>query len=88
VILGYLIGPEARDAIASLTRPFLFVVASLAAAAAVVWLIGRRRRGAEDGRALWHEGVCPVCLAAAVAERRQEAQVDWAAGSATPLGDF
>jgi membrane protein DedA with SNARE-associated domain len=88
LILGYVIGPEAREAIAALTRPFLIVVVALAGAAATVWFIGRRRSRANDGPALWHEGVCPACLAAAIVERRSEPQDDSAAGSATPLGDF
>jgi membrane protein DedA with SNARE-associated domain len=92
LILGYVVGPEAREAIAALTRPFLIVVVVLAGAAAVAWFVGRRRGRADDGPALWHEGVCPVCLAAAAVERRREPQVDAVAdsvaGSATPLGDF
>jgi hypothetical protein len=91
-VLGYVIGPEAREAIAALTRPFLIVVVALAGASAVAWFIGRGRGRANDGPALWHERVCPVCLAAAVVERRREPQVDVfadsVAGSATPLGDF
>jgi membrane protein DedA with SNARE-associated domain len=72
LILGYIVGPEARDVIAALTRPFVVVVVLLAAAAAVVWLVGRRRGRRNDGPALWHEGVCPACLAAVVVERRRE----------------
>jgi membrane protein DedA with SNARE-associated domain len=75
--IGYVAGPAARDVVSRLTKPALFAVLALAAAGAVAWLIARRRR--HDGAAIWHEGVCPACLALAAVGVRSTVEDDWTA---------
>jgi membrane protein DedA with SNARE-associated domain len=70
VILGYVAGPAARDLVSHFKTPVLIAAAALAAAGVLAFLIGRRRGRANDGPAIWHEGVCPACLIAAAAEHR------------------
>jgi membrane protein DedA with SNARE-associated domain len=70
--VGYVAGPAARDLVSRLGRPILAGMLGLAVAGVVAWLIGRRRGRRIDDAAIWHEGVCPACLLAAVAAERTE----------------
>jgi membrane protein DedA with SNARE-associated domain len=59
LVLGYVLGPVATDALRRATIPALVVLAGLVAVAVVFWLVRRRRAGLNA----WTEGVCPACLA-------------------------
>ncbi len=60
LVLGYLLGPLARDAIESAMGPALAVLAVVAVAGVVVWLV---RRGRREGAQAATEASCPACLA-------------------------
>ena len=60
LVLGYLLGPLARDAIESAKGPALAVLAVVAVAGVVVWLV---RRGRREGAQAATEACCPACLA-------------------------
>src|SRR5947207_2671597 len=51
LILGYLLGPAARDAIADAKGPATVVIGALVAAAVVFWLVRRGRRGGAEAMA-------------------------------------
>jgi membrane-associated protein len=61
LVLGYLLGPAARDAIDQAKGPAIAVIVLLVIGAAVFWL-RRRRTPAAAGEA-WAEASCPACLA-------------------------
>src|SRR5437588_9668821 len=61
LVLGYLPGPAARDAIDKAKGPAIAVIVLLILGAGVFWL-RRRRRAAAAGQA-WAEASCPACLA-------------------------
>ena len=60
LVLGYLLGPLARDAIESAKGPALAVLAVVAVAGVVVWFV---RRGRREGAQAATEACCPACLA-------------------------
>jgi membrane protein DedA with SNARE-associated domain len=60
LVLGYVLGPVARDAIEAAKGPALAVLAALAVAGVAVWLA---RRGRRSGAQAATEACCPVCLA-------------------------
>ncbi|MEA2716315.1 MAG: hypothetical protein QOI99_632 [Actinomycetota bacterium] len=60
LLLGYLLGPVARDAIQSAKGPALAVLALVAVAGVVLWI---RRRGRRKGLQASSEACCPACLA-------------------------
>lgn len=60
LVLGYLLGPAARDALESAKGPTLVVLAAVAVAGVAFWL---RRRGARKGLQSAGEACCPACLA-------------------------
>ncbi len=60
LVLGYLLGPLARDAIESAKGPALAVLAVVAVAGVVVWIV---RRGRREGAQAATEACCPACLA-------------------------
>ena len=60
LVLGYLLGPVARDAIESAKGPAIAVLALVALGGVVLWVRQRgRRRGAQASA----EACCPACLA-------------------------
>lgn len=60
LVLGYLLGPVARDAIESAKGPALAVLGLAALAGVLVWLRARgRRKGAQAAA----EACCPACMA-------------------------
>jgi membrane protein DedA with SNARE-associated domain len=61
LVLGYLLGPAARDAIDEAKGPAIAVIVLLVLGAGVFWF-RRRRRAAAAGEA-WAEASCPACLA-------------------------
>jgi membrane protein DedA with SNARE-associated domain len=63
LLLGYALGPAARELLEQARLPAL-VAAAAALAAVAVLLLRRRRRGAAPVLA---DGICPVCLAAGLA---------------------
>ena len=69
LVLGYLLGPAARDAIADAKGPAVVVIVALAAAAVVFWLVRRGRRGGAEAMA---EAACPACLALEALSERHE----------------
>jgi len=60
LVLGYLLGPAARDAIDDAKGPAVAVIAAVVLAALVFWLVRRGRRGGAEAMA---EAACPACLA-------------------------
>jgi membrane protein DedA with SNARE-associated domain len=59
VLLGYTVGPAARDAIDTFPVVGIALVVVLVAVAAVAWFARRGRRAGGRG---WAEGACPACL--------------------------
>ena len=68
VLLGYLIGPSARELLARAAAPVLVALVVVVALAVVAWLIARWRHRRDEAPALWHEGLCPACLAVAAVD--------------------
>jgi membrane protein DedA with SNARE-associated domain len=68
LVLGYLLGPAARDAIDEAKGPAIAVIVLLVLGAAVFWLRRRGRRAAA-GEA-WAEAACPACLALSLVGQR------------------
>ncbi|MGH9280379.1 MAG: DedA family protein [Acidimicrobiales bacterium] len=60
LVLGYLFGPVAREAVHQATGPAIAVLVALALVGVFVWI---RRRGRRDGAQAATEACCPVCLA-------------------------
>jgi len=60
LLLGYLLGPAARDALESAKGPTVLVLAAVGLAGVTFWL---RRRGARKGLQSAGEACCPACLA-------------------------
>ncbi len=60
LVLGYLLGPVARDAIESARGPAIAVLALVALAGVALWI---RRRGRDKGLQASAEACCPACLA-------------------------
>jgi membrane protein DedA with SNARE-associated domain len=60
LVLGFLLGPLARDAIESAKGPALVVLAAAALAGVAVWLV---RLGRRSGAQAATEACCPACLA-------------------------
>ena len=87
LFVGYVAGPAAREAVERLGRPVLAAVVALALAGTLAWLIGRRRARRSDGPAIWHEGVCPACLAVAALGARAEDEPGPRAVYVRPDGD-
>jgi membrane-associated protein len=77
LVLGYFLGPAARDAVADARGPALAVFAAVAGAALLFWIARRRRRAAALTRT---EGACPACIALGWAVERY-------AERARPVGD-
>ena len=67
LILGYLLGPAARDAIDEAKGPAVIVIVALVIGALVFWLVRRGRRGGAEAMA---EAACPACLALSFAGER------------------
>ena len=65
LVLGYFLGPAARDALEEAKGPAILLFVALLAAAAAYWFLRRRRRnalGAQGAQAMT-EAACPLCLA-------------------------
>lgn len=60
VLLGYALGPLAREALEAARGPMLIVLGVLVLAAIAVWIKRRRGRGAAQA---FSEAACPACLA-------------------------
>ena len=60
IVLGYLLGPAAREALEEAKGPTILVLALLTLAGVAFWL---RRRGARKGLQAAGEACCPACLA-------------------------
>src|SRR5438270_1106790 len=60
LVLGYLLGPAARDALDEAKGPAIAVLGVVLVGAFVFWLARRGRRGATEA---WAEAACPACLA-------------------------
>ena len=67
LVLGYLFGPLAREAIHKSAGPAVAVLVIVALAGVVFWL---RRRGREAGTQSASEACCPACLALGTAVPR------------------
>ena len=67
LILGYLLGPAARDAIDEAKGPAVLVIVALVAGALAFWLVRRGRKGGAEAMA---EAACPACLALSFAGER------------------
>ena len=63
LVLGYTVGPVARDAIEEAKGPAIAVLLLVAVAGVVFWL---RRRGRRAGTQAAAEACCPACLALGV----------------------
>ena len=63
LVLGYLIGPTARDVIEDAKGPAIAVLVVFLLAAAVFWFVRRRRAGAGAAGEAWAEASCPACMA-------------------------
>jgi membrane-associated protein len=59
-VLGYVLGPAAREALERAKGPVIVVLVLVAAAGVVFWL---RRRGRRAGAQAATEACCPACLA-------------------------
>jgi membrane protein DedA with SNARE-associated domain len=59
LLLGYFLGPPARDLVEAATIPAILGAVILLLGAAVFWFVRRGRRG---GEAAWAEAACPACL--------------------------
>jgi len=68
VVLGYLVGPGAREVVARAAAPVLVAVGSIVVLAVVAWMIARWRHRRDEAPALWREGLCPACLAVAAVD--------------------
>ncbi len=62
LLLGYFLGPAARDVLADAKGPAIALFALLVAGAAVYWFLRRRGRRAAGAQAMT-EAACPLCLA-------------------------
>jgi len=60
LVLGYVLGPVARDAVESAKGPALAVLALVALGGIALWI---RRRGRRKGIQASAEACCPACLA-------------------------
>jgi membrane protein DedA with SNARE-associated domain len=60
LVLGYVLGPAARDALDAARGPMILVVVVLAAVALAIWFA---RRGNRAGAQAFTEAACPLCLA-------------------------
>ena len=72
LVLGYFLGPAARELLQHAGIPVILAALLLMAIGAVIWW-RRRGRGAAGA---WTEASCPVCLTIAVAQRRAETRLD------------
>ncbi len=61
LILGYALGPGARDAIDEAKGPAIAVLVVVALAGAVFWFVRKRRVSA--AAEAWTEATCPACMA-------------------------
>ncbi|HVF15151.1 MAG TPA: hypothetical protein VM942_11160, partial [Acidimicrobiales bacterium] len=60
LVLGYVLGPVARDAIESAKGPAIGALVLVALAGVALWI---RRRGRRKGLQASAEACCPACLA-------------------------
>jgi membrane protein DedA with SNARE-associated domain len=74
LVLGYFLGPPARQLFERAGVPVILGALLLMAIGAAIWWL---RRGGRAGARAWTEASCPVCLAVAVAQRRAEVQLDF-----------
>jgi membrane protein DedA with SNARE-associated domain len=61
-VLGYVLGPRARDALDHAKGPALLLLALVVAGAFAYWFVRRRRDRAAAGAA-FAEAACPLCIA-------------------------
>jgi membrane protein DedA with SNARE-associated domain len=73
LVLGYFLGPAARDLLQRAGVPVILAALLLMAVGAAIWWLRRGGRGAARA---WTEASCPVCLTVAIAQRRAETQLD------------
>ena len=59
LVLGYFLGPAARDALDHARGPAVAVFVVLVLGAAVFWIV---RRGRRAGAQAFAEAACPLCL--------------------------
>jgi membrane protein DedA with SNARE-associated domain len=59
LVLGYFLGPEARDVLDRAKAPAIAVFVALLVAAALYWYV---RRGRQGGAHAFTEAACPLCL--------------------------
>jgi hypothetical protein len=78
LVLGYALGPVARDLFEQAKGPAVLVAVVLLVGAATFWLL---RRGRRDGVEAFAEAACPVCLALGAVG---DALLDAATHSSTP----
>jgi membrane protein DedA with SNARE-associated domain len=71
LVLGYFLGPAARDLLQHAGVPLILAALLLMAIGAAIWLL---RRGGRAGARAWTEASCPVCLTIALAQRRAETE--------------
>jgi membrane-associated protein len=73
LVLGYFLGPAARDLLQRVGVPVILAALLLMALGVAIWWL---RRGGRAGARAWTEASCPVCLTIALTQRRAETQLD------------
>jgi len=71
LVLGYFVGPAARDVLDKARGPALVAFAALLIAAATFWIV---RRGRLAGTQAFAEAACPLCLTIGYVSERQFSQ--------------
>ena len=71
LVLGYFLGPAARDALDNARGPAIAVFVAVLIAAVTFWIV---RRGRREGTQAFAEAACPLCLTLGWVSERQFSQ--------------